>query len=40
MSKLKKLSRDQKKIAALAANKKIIDEKDLAILRMQNSDDN
>ena len=40
MSKLKKLSRDQKKIAALAANKKIIDEKDQAILRMQTTDEN
>ena len=40
MSKLKKLSRGQKKIARLAGNKKIIDEQDLAILRLQKSEDN
>tara|TARA_B100000214_G_C23836484_1_gene566696 strand:+ start:520 stop:642 length:123 start_codon:yes stop_codon:yes gene_type:complete len=40
MSKLKKLSRAQKKIARLAGDKNKIDKQDFAILRMQKSKDN
>ena len=40
MSKLKKLSRQQKKLARLAGDKNKIDEQDLAIVRMQGLKDN